>query len=54
VAKRVAPTARMTGMVPTISEAWETVVRARPENWMRNWSGIPRKEASSRRPSRRG
>src|SRR5947209_4038659 len=38
-AKRVAPTARRTGMVPTMSEAWETVVRANPENWMRNWSG---------------
>ena len=24
------------GMVPTMSEAWETVVRLRPENWMRN------------------
>jgi hypothetical protein len=49
-AKRVAATASRTGSAPTISEAWETVVSARPENWMRNWSGIPREEASRRRP----
>ena len=29
-------------MVPIISEACETVVRARPENWKRNCSGMPR------------
>jgi hypothetical protein len=52
-AKRVAATASRTGMVPTISEACETVVRARPENWMRNWSGIPRKEQNRRVPHSR-
>ena len=45
LAKSVAPTARMTGMVPTMSEACETVVSERPLNWKRNWRGTPRKEA---------
>ena len=30
--------------MPTMSEAWETVVRSRPENWIRNWRGTPKKE----------
>ncbi len=39
-----AAAASATGMVPTISEAWLTVVRARPWNCIRNCNGIPKKD----------
>ena len=47
-AKMLAPTANTTGSVPTISAAWETVVRASPANCSRNCTGTPRKAATSR------
>ena len=40
--------ASRTGREPTISDAWLTVVCSRPWNWMRNWTGIPKKEEISR------
>ena len=45
LAKMVAPTARMTGIVPTMSAACETVVRERPLNCRMNCRGTPMKEA---------
>ena len=29
-------------LAPTMSDAWLTVVRARPWNWIRNWMGTPK------------
>jgi hypothetical protein len=51
-AKSVAAAASITGMAPTISEAWLTVLRASPWNWRRNWMGTPNAaEMSSSRVS---
>ena len=46
-----AAAASSTGMAPTISEAWLTVVSARPWNWSRNWMGMPKAAESSNRRS---
>ena len=42
-AKIAAAAASSTGMEPTISEAWLTVVRSRPWNCMRNCTGTPKR-----------
>ena len=43
----MAATPSITGIAPTISEAWLTVVRASPLNWMRQLMGIPNAAESS-------